>query len=255
MSSPPPDDELARAIDRLQAFAREVPIEEDATRRRVLSSQRATRRSPRTIALMTTGLIALFGGPALAHFSGVMDLVPEWLSPDSRDARGVEPSRASRPHRARAENAAIPTPPVESSPPPPAPPTVKAPAALRSDGTISTRRPKPPKAAASEPAADRRELYRLAHAAHFSSGDPEQALRAWDAFLTAAPSDTFAPEARYNRAILLVKLERHAQALEALAPFACAPSGAYRQREARALIDRVRARAPELDRPACGDSP
>jgi hypothetical protein len=96
-----------------------------------------------------------------------------------------------------------------------------------------------------------RALYLVAHRAHFSGSDPEAALRAWDEFLSAAPADPFAPEARYNRAILLVKLGRLPAAVEALATFACAAPGSYRQREATALIARARASQPQLPAPAC----
>jgi hypothetical protein len=241
MSSPPPDDELARAIDRLQTFAREVPEEATATRGRVLAEERSARSSRGRMAWIAAGLIALFGGPALAHFTGVIDLVPSWLAPE---ASSTEPPHANKRR--------IPLPAVSpESVPVSAPEPEAAAPAPRTEPISSPRKPRPPKATTPQPAADTRELYRLAHAAHFGGSDPEQALRAWDAFLAAAPSDAFAPEARYNRAILLVKLARDGAALEALAPFACATSGAYRQREARALIERVRVRAPGLDMPTC----
>jgi tetratricopeptide (TPR) repeat protein len=98
-----------------------------------------------------------------------------------------------------------------------------------------------------------RALYLTAHRAHFGSADPEAALRAWDRFLRAAPRDPFAPEARYNRAILLVKLGRLPEAVEALATFACAAPGSYRHREATALIARARAAQPQLAAPTCGN--
>jgi hypothetical protein len=243
MSILPPEDELKRAMQRLRTFAREVPEEAAATRRRVLADERSARSSHGRIAWIAAGLIALFGGPAFAHFTGVIDLVPAWLAPE---ARSTKPPRAN--------GRRIPSPTVSSvlapEPTPAVEPEAAAPAA-QTEPVASPRRPKPARATTTPPASDTRELYRLAHAAHFGGSDPERALRAWDTFLAAAPSDAFAPEARYNRAILLVKLERHPQALSALEPFACAPRGAYRQREARALIDRMRTRAPKLEPPAC----
>jgi hypothetical protein len=252
MSTPPRDDELARAIERLQTFASEVPHEAVETRRRVLASERAARRSRGRMALITAGLIALLGGPALAHFTGVIDLRPDWLSAAAgRDVPPTKPSREDRPRRSPPKQSALPVSPVFE----PAPTVLPTPNVPSTKPVASTDKPKPRKPQAREPAVDTRELYRLAHGAHFGGGDPEHALRAWETFLAAAPSDAFAPEARYNRAILLVKLERHTQALDALTPIACAPSGAYRQREARALIDRVRARAPELRIPVCLEGP
>jgi len=80
-------------------------------------------------------------------------------------------------------------------------------------------------------------LYAAAHHAHFVERDPGKALRAWDAFLAAAPESPLAPEARYNRALALVRLDRRAAARRALEPFARGVYGSYRTREARALID------------------
>lgn len=252
MSTRPSEDELARAIERLQTFASEVPHEAVETRRRVLANERAARSSPGRMALIAAGLIALLGGPALAHFTGVVDLRPDWLSTAAgRHVPTTKPSREDRPRRSPLKPSALPVSPVIE----PAPTVLPTPNAASTKPVASADKRKPRKTQASEPTVDSRELYLLAHGAHFGGGDPEHALRAWETFLAAAPSDAFAPEARYNRAILLVKLERHMQALDALTPIACAPSGAYRQREARALIDRVRARAPKLKTPACLGDP
>jgi TolA-binding protein len=83
------------------------------------------------------------------------------------------------------------------------------------------------------------ELYRVAHRSHFVEHDFVSALRAWDAYLKDAPNGRFALEARYNRALCLVRLGRSAEAREALAPFANAKVGSYRQAEASALIDAI----------------
>jgi hypothetical protein len=80
-------------------------------------------------------------------------------------------------------------------------------------------------------------LYAAAHHAHFVERDPGKALRAWDAFLAVAPEGSLAPEARYNRALALVRLDRRAAARRALEPFAEGLYGSYRMREARALIE------------------
>jgi hypothetical protein len=86
-------------------------------------------------------------------------------------------------------------------------------------------------------------LYAEAHRAHFVDGDPSSALRAWNAYLAAAPEGTFAPEARYNRAVTLVRLGRLAEARRALEPFARGAYGGYRAREAAALLDAIALRA------------
>ncbi len=79
--------------------------------------------------------------------------------------------------------------------------------------------------------------YRAAHEAHFRDRDPTRALGLWDAFLSSWPNAELAPEARYNRALTLVRLGRHAEASEALRPFAEGAHGGYRQEEARRLIE------------------
>lgn len=81
------------------------------------------------------------------------------------------------------------------------------------------------------------ELYRVAHQAHFVEHDFASALRAWDAYLAAAPNGRFAPEARYNRALCLVRLGRKDDAERALRPFADGSYGTYRRDEAKALIE------------------
>ena len=78
-----------------------------------------------------------------------------------------------------------------------------------------------------------------AHAAHFVDHDPARALAAWDAYLRAAPNGEFAPEARYNRALSLVRLGRTAEAQSALEPFATGAYGNYRKTEASALLERL----------------
>jgi hypothetical protein len=88
-------------------------------------------------------------------------------------------------------------------------------------------------AAAADPAF---ELYRTAHRAHFVDHDDARALGAWDAYLKAAPSGTLAPEARYNRALCLVRLHRNDEARAALEPFAAGQYGTYRRADAQKLI-------------------
>ncbi len=82
------------------------------------------------------------------------------------------------------------------------------------------------------------DLYRLAHEAHFASHDYARALAGWDAYLKAAPNGRLATEARYNRAICLLRLGRDAEARQALEPFASGKMG-YRQNEARELLDEL----------------
>jgi hypothetical protein len=80
------------------------------------------------------------------------------------------------------------------------------------------------------------EAYRVAHRTHFDAGNPRAALAAWDLYLADFPAGSFATDARFNRALCLVRLGRRAEARAALTPFASAPPGSYRQAEASALL-------------------
>ena len=84
-------------------------------------------------------------------------------------------------------------------------------------------------------------LYETAHQAHFAAHAPAAALPAWDAYLAEFPNGRFALEARYNRAICLVRLGRYDEARAALQPFANGEAGGYRQQDASALLDALNA--------------
>lgn len=117
---------------------------------------------------------------------------------------------------------------------------------MASPATTTPRPPTdiPPAAAAAARAVFDTELaaYQRAHDAHFRGTDAKRALAAWDAYLAQFPAGKLAPEARYDRALVLVKLGRWADARTALQPFASAPAGAYRQREAAKILDAIRGR-------------
>ena len=83
------------------------------------------------------------------------------------------------------------------------------------------------------------ELYELAHHAQFVAHSPSDAVRAWDAYLAEFPRGRFAPEARYNRGISLIRLHRFAEAKAALKPFADGAEGGYRRKEASDLLDAI----------------
>lgn len=89
--------------------------------------------------------------------------------------------------------------------------------------------------------------YARAHRAHFTDDAPARALDAWDAYLVAFPHGVFVPEAIYNRAICLVRLERRAEAARPLRRLAAAPPGSYRREEALRLLDWLGAPAVERD--------
>ncbi|AUX23717.1 hypothetical protein SOCEGT47_042470 [Sorangium cellulosum] len=157
------------------------------------------------------------------------------------------------------EPPAPPEAPLQTEAPAPAPPAPSAPPvsaraprraavpppspAARAAPDEADRSPAPPPADAPQaaPAApagpDAHALYQAAHRAHFVDRDPAAALAAWDTYLAAAPRGRFAVEARYNRALCLVRLGHAAEARRALAPFARGAFGGYRQTESRSLIE------------------
>jgi hypothetical protein len=77
--------------------------------------------------------------------------------------------------------------------------------------------------------------YQRAHSLHFHGSDPAVALNAWDTYLTTHPSGTFAPEARFNRAVCLLRLGRRTEAKGVLVPIAGSAFGYGRER-ARAIL-------------------
>ena len=81
-------------------------------------------------------------------------------------------------------------------------------------------------------------MYTRAHRLHFD-GDAAAALAAWDAYLLQFPDGRFVPDARYNRAIDLVKLRRYAEARAALLPFADGAFGGYHRGDAQRLLTSI----------------
>jgi TolA-binding protein len=162
--------------------------------------------------------------------------VPSVLAPEA----SAEPTEMAAP--TAEPPAATPTP--ELAPPPKAAPALSSRASRSLAADRAGAKPEPaPKvtentAPAHEDISDRaHELYRVAHRSHFVEHDYVSALRAWDAYLSEAPGGRFVLEARYNRALCLVRLGRTDEARSALAPFASGSFAGYRQQEASALLD------------------
>ncbi|MEO0325156.1 MAG: tetratricopeptide repeat protein [Myxococcota bacterium] len=88
-----------------------------------------------------------------------------------------------------------------------------------------------------------RELFERAYRLQRAQRSRE-AVTAWGRYLARYPRGRFAPEARYSRALSLVRLGRHGEARAALSRLAAAPSG-YRAAEAARLLDALEAAAEE----------
>lgn len=235
------DDLLDRATRALRDESRVEPRDLEATRARLLADVQRTRRHRSRVlqwAIPIAAVLAL--GTAYAAATGklrtwVMSNRPTTVSSSAPLASAATP-------RPPTVVATVASPSVEEPAPVPsvvasasAPPIVASAAAPPSAAaTIVVA----PSTSASDAMSADLAAYRRAHALHFVEKRWDAALDAWNAYLSSNPKGTFALEARYNRAICLVKLGRKAEARVALTPFADGlVGGGYRQTEAKALLD------------------
>jgi len=209
----------------------EGPAPATETRARVIAQlERVKRRRAKRVIVLLPIAAVLAGATASAAVTGK---IPAALHAFARVlGRGPSEPKADVPAASAKSQviAAAPVPSTADSTPIPEVPSAKPVHAK----PIAKHVAEPP----AEPSApDSLALYRAAHRLHFAGQDPAGALAAWDAYLAADPEGAFALEARYNRALCLVRLGRTNEAREALAPFARGVSGGYRKSEARALLD------------------
>jgi hypothetical protein len=252
------DDLLSSATDAL----RETPVDADgsATRLRVRRSLEATHRGRRQLAGFLTGTGILFAGTmswafatgrAEAVWRAIVDPAPVHEARVEPPAPAPTPAPAPAPrvprHHATPEvpvqEPPLPAPPpVEAPAQPPAPapappPRVEAPSSRAATGRSGQEAGPPGSVTRGRPV---EALYRRAHELHFRGADHAAALAAWEAYLAAEPMGRFVAEARYNRALLLIRLGRYAEARAALAPYARGEiAGGYRRAEATRLIERL----------------
>jgi hypothetical protein len=240
------DDLLSRSTQALREESSGDDASAQLTRARVLGSLNEGRVRHRTRVAFLLPIAATFaaatafgaaGGRAERAFDAVARVFGVHRSAPSVKAPRSMPNRAAAPSTAAPERApeALAPPPPETTPAPVAVAASSSPVVTTATGERSRL---PTSGGAGAPTHDPAfELYRVAHRAHFVEHDSERALAAWNAYLLAAPGGSFAMEARYNRALCLVRLDRAAEARNALEPFAQGRYGGYRKAEAQRLID------------------
>lgn len=240
--SDPLDDE----IDLLaRAFREEVDgeVESDATLRAILGAPNARPAGQSWWLAAAVVIAALLGAPtAWAWWSGRLDV---WVGGGSAvsGVERAEPVVAPPMEPSAAEGVLA---PVEVSVSPAVPrdvPHVTERARVRGReprARMGVREGESDGEGESEPIDPvERRAYEAAHALHFGARAPADALVAWDAYLADHPHGRFAVEARYNRALALLRLGRRADAREALTPFADGAHGEYRRRDASDLIQAI----------------
>ncbi len=256
------DDILARASHALRDQAREPSTEVSRTRARVLlHASRRVQRSKRALALAP--LAAVFAistawASTHAEVPRALSRVLAFFASSGAGTSAPANERSAAVIVRPTATATVDSAPVDSRDPvPPAPPELSIEALPRTSqpspqarGGSARVRSEPVRqaetvetAAAPADVDHQASLYAEAHRAHFVDGDPAAALRAWNAYLAAAPDGPLAPEARYNRALTLVRLGRLDEARQALEPFAREREGGYRAREAAALLEAMALRA------------
>jgi hypothetical protein len=224
------------------------------TEARVLASLAASARKRRARVLYLLPVAAAFVASsawagATGRLHSLVVAVHHLIEPAAR-----APAASPMPNHARSANPpapvrepeiAAPAPPPEPAVPTPSPragPSAKPVVPVSPVPSAALPSVNPP----AEPprATDADDLYRAAHHAHFVDRDPVAAVAAWDRYLAIAPHGPMAPEARYDRAIDLVRLDRRDEAVAALRPFAEGDYGPYHQADARALIERLSGGSP-----------
>ena len=247
-------DLLEQATRALREAGAPAPTSLGRARARVRASATTERRRSRALVLALPLAAALLGTSAWA--GGRLNGLPAAFralidrgAPSEREVtRGpsvtIAPAAAPIPVASSIPVAApIPVPtsilaPAEAPPPVPRAPVLRAPKARPASPAPA------PRAAEPDPDAADLALYQVAHRLHFAARDHAAALVAYGAYLEAHPAGSFAPEARYNRALCLAELGRAAEARRALAPFAEGRTGGYRRPEARALAEALGEDAP-----------
>ena len=240
------DDLLKEATRALRQETADDGADGRFTRARVMASlhQGKVKRRTRLAFILPIAACLAAGtawGAATGRLPAMFHAISEAVSYGSKPTAPSKPNApsqvlAQKPAQA-ADDVPPPPPAVEAVPSPPPVVAEAKPDVAKAEPAVSAKPAPLPSSSAAFQDADG-DLYRLAHEAHFDAHDYGRALSGWNAYLQAAPNGRFATEARYNRAICLLRLGRDAEARQALEPFASGKMG-YRQVEARELLDEL----------------
>jgi len=215
------------------------------TRARVMASLHQGKVKRRTrLAFILPVAACLAAGTAFGAATGRLPAMLQAISEVvSYGRKPAEPKRGAQPpapaHKPAPAAEEVPPPPIAETAGTAAPAAAQAnPNGAKAEPPVSAAKPTPSTSSSAAFEDADGDLYRLAHEAHFDAHDYGRALMGWDAYLRSAPNGRFATEARYNRAICLLRLGRDGEARQALEPFASGKMG-YRQNEARQLLDEL----------------
>lgn len=241
------DDLLTDSVRALRESTDGASDEAARTRAQILALSALRIRHRRRIAIVVVPLAAAFF--VTTAWGAVSGRLPQWFEMTFHDPqptgveaappapRGMIPPRASVELPSTASTVIVTTEPTTTPEVAPTSPAASSSPAATFSPAPSARALKgmPPVSKAEDA------LYAKAHQAHFVNHDPAAALRGWDAYVAAYPTGRFTLEARYNRAIALVRLGRRDEARQALTPFAQGTYAGYRQSEASELLDALAA--------------
>jgi hypothetical protein len=249
-------DILSDAVKALREETAESAGTSELTRARIMASVRERRRRRAGwVTVLVPVAAVLVVGSALATATGQLPEALQRLMSGTGGVEQPEPTpniglpSGSAPKQAASASEVAPEPePAPVPEPEPEPEPEPALEATTNDVDKSSKHPRidaPPAAKTDEQRepivapsdTEPQELYRAAHQAHFQQRDYAAAIRKYERYLAAAPGGRFALEASYNRALCLARVGRSSEAVSALRPFAQGRYGAYRQREAAALVE------------------
>ncbi|MFK7984472.1 MAG: tol-pal system YbgF family protein [Sandaracinaceae bacterium] len=238
-------DELDALVDAYRTEVDRPPHDAAPTRRAILRAARL-RRQRRTLAIAASVALALVLTNATTfawstgRIDGVRETMLSWAAGDTPSPTTAPAAQPRRPIATTSEPTVAVEGPVtparddrapEAALAPPAPVARRRSGARAGSGREPSAAPATAQAAPDDaleaefdtltpPPAAERLAFERAHRAQFEARDYLGALSAWTTYLRAYPTGRLLPEARFNRAVCLLRLQRFQQAEEALARIA-----------------------------------